>query len=216
MQTLARDPKRLGGEIGLLGVFHTWRRDLNYHPHVHYLAAGGAISQDKRNWTRTKYKFFLPVKALSKIFRAKFRDALKKTDMELFKKVPPQVWQKDWVVHCKPAGTGKEVLKYMAPYIYRVVLSNKHLLRLENDLVTFKYKDSKTKKWVTRTLPVFQFIHLFLQHVLPRGFKKVRHYGFLSSKHRLTLAQLQYILGTVEWQAGEEPGKPYSIHLCPQ
>jgi hypothetical protein len=216
MQVLASDPKHLEGEIGLLGVLHTWRRDLDYHVHVHYLAPGGAISQDKRNWIRTKYKFFLPVKALSKIFRAKFRDALKEADMELFKKVSPQVWKKDWVVHSKYAGTGKEVLKYLAPYIYRVAISNRHLLKLENNLVTFKYKHSKTKKWVIRTVTVFQFIHLFLQHVLPRGFKKVRHYGFLSSKHKSILALLQYLLGTVEWKPEEEALKPVLKHLCPQ
>jgi hypothetical protein len=216
MQVLARDPKRLGGEIGLLGILHTWKRNLDFHPHVHFLAPGGAISSDKRHWTRTKYKFFLPIRALSKIFRAKFRDALKEADMDLFKTIPPQVWHKDWVVHCEPAGTGKEVLKYMAPYIYRVAISNKNLLKLENDLVTFKYKHSKTKEWQIRTLPVFEFMHVFLQHVLPRGFKKVRHYGFLSSRHKLTLALLQYMLGTVEWKPGEQPLKQDYKHLCPQ
>ena len=216
MQLLASDPKHLNGEIGLLGVLHTWKRNLDYHPHLHYLVPAGAISSDKRNWTRTKYDFFLPVKALSIIFRAKFRDALKEADMDLFKSVPPQVWRKAWVVHSRPAGSGKEVLKYLAPYIYRVAISNKNLIKLENDLVTFKYKDSKAKKWCIRTLPVFHFIYLFLQHVLPSGFKKVRHYGFLSSKQKSTLALLHYILGTVEWQPGEQPLSTVVKHLCPK
>ena len=216
MQKLARDPKYIGGEIGLMGVLHTWKRDLNYHPHIHYLVPAGGISEDHSQWQRVKNDFFLPVKALSKIFRAKFRDALKEKAPELFNQVPSQVWRKDWVVHCKPVGSGKEVLKYLAPYVFRVALSNRRLVKLENDQVTFRYKDSKSNNWHFITLPVFKFISQFLQHVLPRGFKKVRHYGFLSSKHKETLALLQYILGTVEDEAEEEPTHEPLRHICPE
>jgi hypothetical protein len=218
MQKLALDPKYIGGQIGFMGVFHTWKRDLNIHPHVHYLVPGGGISKDKTEWLPAQKKFFLPIRALSKIFRAKFRDALKKQSPELYNELPSQVWHKKWVVHCKPAGTGKEVLKYFAPYVFRVALSNRRLVKLENDQVTFRYKDSKTKKWRKKTLPVFEFIRRFLQHVLPRGFKKVRHYGFLSSKHKQTLAVLKYILGTVECESLEEPEAPQDTvkHPCPK
>jgi Zn finger protein HypA/HybF involved in hydrogenase expression len=216
MQKLARDPKFIGGDIGFMGVLHTWKRDLNYHPHVHYLVPGGGVSKDKTKWLPAQDKFFLPVEALSKIFRAKFRDALKEKDLELFKKIPSQVWRKDWVVHCKPAGTGKAVLKYFAPYVFRVALSNRRLVKLENGHVSFRYKDSETKKWRSMTLSVFEFIRRFLQHVLPAGFKKVRHYGFLSSKHKETLALLKYILGTVEFEADEEPTQEPLKHLCPK
>jgi hypothetical protein len=173
---------------------------------------GGGLSFDKSKWLPAQNKFFLPVKALSVIFRAKFRDALKQSP--LFQEVPASVWHKDWVVHCKAAGTGYEVLKYFAPYVYRVAISNKRLLKLENDYVTFRYQDYQTQKWRTTTLPVFQFMHRFLQHVLPRGFKKVRHYGFLSSKHKRTLALLQCILGTVEYEPSEER-EPLK-HPCPK
>ena len=216
MQKLARDPKYIGGDIGSMGVLHTWKRDSNYHPHVHYLVPAGGISEDRTKWLPCKNHFFLPVKALSKIFRAKFRDALKQKDIELFNQVPARVWRKDWVVHCKPAGTGKQVLKYLAPYVFRVALSNRRLVKLENDQVTFRYKDSKTQKWRTMALPVFKFISRFLQHVLPRGFKKVRHYGFLSSKHKKTLALLKYILGTVEVDPDEESTQEQPEHICPK
>ncbi len=222
MQKLACDPKYIGGDIGFMGVLHTWRRDLGYHPHVHYLAPAGGISEDRSKWLPCKNNFFLPVKALSKIFRAKFRDALKATNPKLYNQVPSQVWHKDWVVHCKPAGKGKEVLKYLAPYVFRVALSNRRLVKLENGQVTFRYKHSKSNlpaqagKWRTMTLPVFEFIRRFLQHVLPRGFKKVRHYGFLSSKHKQTLALLKYILGTVELDPDEESTQEQPKHVCPK
>lgn len=216
MQKLAFDTKYVGGHIGFLGVLHTWRRDLGYHPHIHYLVPAGGISEDHNKWLPARKDFFLPVKALSKIFKAKFRDALKEKTPELFNQVPSQVWHKDWVVHCKPVGSSKEVLKYLAPYVFRVALSNRRLVKLENNQVTFRYKDSKSKKWRTITLPVFKFMSRFLQHILPRGFKKVRHYGFLSSKHKETLALLQYILGTVEDEAEEEPTQERLRHICPK
>lgn len=216
MQKLAQDSNYIGGEIGFIGVLHTWKRDLNYHPHLHYLVPAGGISKDRTKWLPAQNDFFLPVKALSKIFRAKFRDALKETDLDLYKQVPSQVWRKDWVVHCEPVGSGKEVLKYLAPYVFRVAISNRRLVNLEDDQVTFRYRDSKIQAWRTITLPVFKFISRFLQHVLPRGFKKVRHFGFLSSKHKETLALLKYILGTVEFEPSEEPTTEPVKHLCPK
>jgi len=144
MKKLALDPKYIGGNIGFMGILHTWGRDLSYHPHVHYIVPGGGISEDKTTWIHTQYDFFLPVKALSKIFRAKFRDALKKTD--LFDQVPRLTWKKNWVVHCKPAGKGDKVLKYFAPYVYRVAISNKRLVKLEKGKGPFKFKDLQTQK----------------------------------------------------------------------
>jgi len=136
--------------------------------------------------------FFVPVKALSKIFRGKFRDALKQAD--LFKLVPPAVWQKDWVVHCEPVGTGEAALKYLAPYIFRVALSNKRLIKSEAGRVTFRYQASGSKHWKTKTLPAEEFIRRFLQHVLPKDFIKVRYYGFLSSRRRERLEKIRMLL----------------------
>ena len=215
MRKLARNPRWLGGLIGALGVLHTWTRTLIFHPHVHYLVPAGGLTADLSSWVEAQKKFFLPVRALSKLFRAMMRDALKAAEPELFQQVPKDVWQKDWVVHAKPAGNGDAVLKYFAPYVFRVAISNKRLIKLENDQVTFIYKHPTSKRWTRMTLPVFECIRRFLQHVLPKGFKKVRHFGFLASRNKQLLARLHYILGAVELETEDEPDPQAKIPCCP-
>jgi len=211
---LARDPRLLGGLIGALAVLHTWTRMLIYHPHIHFLVPAGAISDDYTVWLPAQRKFFLPVRAVSKMYRAMLRDALKQANLKLFNTIPKQVWYKDWVVHCKPAGNGESVLKYFAPYIYRVAISNRRIVKVENDRVTFVYKHPETKQWKPVTLPVMEFMRRLLQHVLPRGFKKVRHFGFLSSKYKHVLKTVQYILGTVEDDKPDEDTEHKSGRPC--
>ncbi len=190
LQELAWDPRYVGGRIGMVGVLHTWGRQLNYHPHVHYLVPAGGLSADDAGWLSARHNFLLPVKALSILFRAKFRDALKETD--LFDQVPASVWQQDWVTHCKPVGKGAGALKYLAPYIFRVAISNRRILKLADGKVTFRYRESATGKWRTCTLVAEEFLRRFLQHVLPKGFVKVRYYGLFSPRlrHRLTVIRL--------------------------
>ena len=187
-QQLARDPRFVGGTLGLVGVLHTWARDLSYHPHVHYLVPAGGLAEDGHTWLPARKNFLLPVKALSKIVRAKFRDAVSKSDD--FADIPTSVWERDWVVHCKPVGDGRTALKYLAPYIFRVALSNRRIVKVENDHVTFRYKANSGQ---TRfcTLPAEKFIHRFLQHVLPKSFVKVRYYGLFSPAHRQHLTALR-------------------------
>jgi hypothetical protein len=129
------------------------------------------------------------VKALSKIFRGKFRQALQKA--ALFTQIPPKVWQQDWVVHCKPVGNGRTALKYLAPYVFRVAISNRRLVKLENDQVTFRYRATDTGQLKLCTLSAEEFIHRFLQHVLPKGFVKVRYFGFFAPGCRIRLAALR-------------------------
>jgi hypothetical protein len=139
--------------------------------------------------------FLVPVKALSGIFHARFRDALRST--ELFDQVPASVWESDWVVHCKTVGNGETAFKYLAPYIFRVAISNSRLLKVEHDQVTFRYRASDTGQSRTCTLAAEEFIHRFLQHVLPKGFVKVRYYGFLSVAQRAHLTTLRQQLTPV-------------------
>ena len=193
LQKLADDPEFVGGQFGFFGVLQTWSRDLAYHPHIHFIVAGGGLSEDGSTWREAHKNFLVPVKALSKIFRAKFRDALKKKH-ELFAQVPPGTWQKDWVVHCEPTGTGEPALKYLAPYIFRIAISNRRLVKLENGQLTFQYRDGETRRFMTTTLTAQEFIRRFLQHVLPRGFIKVRYYGFLASRHRKRLEKIKELL----------------------
>ena len=185
---LSKDPRLIGGKIGMLGILHTWGRKLVYHPHVHYLVPAGGIDQDGK-WLPVQKNYFLPTKALAKIFRVKFRDGLKKVDC--FDEIPAQVWKQEWVVHCKAVGNGSAVLKYLAPYVFRVAISNKRIVKMENGKVTFLYKDTNTGKTKACQLPAWEFIHRFLQHVLPKGFVKVRYYGFFSPSYRPNLKQLR-------------------------
>jgi hypothetical protein len=194
-QQLARDPRFVGGQIGMVGVLHTWTRNLFYHPHVHYLAPGGGVGSDGLHWLPARKDFFLPVKALSKLFRAAFQRALRKT--VLYAEIPPNVWRREWVVHCKGVGNGQAALKYLAPYIHRVAISNRRLLSIdhhdsiETSQVTFQYRPSDTTQLKTCTLSVEHFIQRFLQHVLPHGFVKVRYLGFFGATLRSRLTALQ-------------------------
>ena len=172
--------------------FRPGRGDLTYHPHVHYLVPGGGLSPDHQQWLSSRDGFLVPVKALSILFRAKFRDALRKSN--LFESVPSEVWSQDWVVHCQPVGNGAAAFKYLAPYVFRVAISNRRILCLENGQVTFSYTDGKTGQQKTRTVTAEEFIRRFLQHVLPKGFVKVRYYGFFSSTKRKTLHQIRRLL----------------------
>jgi hypothetical protein len=201
-QRLARDPRFVGGTLGLVGVLHTWARDLSYHPHVHYLVPAGGLAEDGHTWLPARKKFLLPVKALSKLFRAKFRAALCKTDD--LANIPTSVWEQEWVVHCKPVGDGRTALKYLAPYIFRVALSNRRIVKVENDQVTFRYK-TNTGQTKFGTLPAEKFIHRFLHHVLPKGFVKVRYYGLFSPAHRQQLTALRAQLATQSASASTPP-----------
>jgi hypothetical protein len=193
LQKLARDPRFVGGQIGMVGVLQTWTRDLSYHPHVHYLVPGGGLSVDGQSWLPSREDFLVHVKPLSTLFQAKFRDALEKT--ALFALVPKETWTQDWVVHCQPMGNGMAALKYLAPYIFRVAISNNRILKLEDDKVTFRYTDSDTGQTRYCTVTAEEFIRRFLQHVLPKGFIKVRYYGYLSPGNRHRLRQIKQLLG---------------------
>lgn len=218
LQQLAHDPRFVGGQMGCLGVLQTWTGDLTYHPHVHYLVPGGGLSADGQTWRRARNAFLVHVKPLSRLFRAKFRAALQQAG--LLQQVPPQVWRQEWVVHCQPVGTGQAALKYLAPYVFRVALSNRRILKLQNGQVTFRYRDRATRRWKTRTLPAEEFIRRFLQHVLPKGFQKVRYYGFFSAGQRHRLQQARRLLDAASppgaAQAAQAPAQPPVPRLlCP-
>jgi len=218
-QHLARDPRFVGGQIGMVGVLHTWGRTLVFHPHAHYLTPGGGLAPDQRTWLPAQSNFFLPVKALSPIFRAKFRDALRETDC--FTSVPANVWDQDWVVHCQPVGNGLKAFKYLAPYIFRVAISNGRLVSCEDNQITFRYRDSNTGQPKLLALEPLEFIHRFLQHVLPKGFVKVRYYGLLSPGGRQHLALVRQHLTPANAEpvtptpSTTEPEPPTTSHPAP-
>jgi Putative transposase/Transposase zinc-binding domain len=205
-QQLAQDPRFVGGTVGMIGVLHTWTRALVYHPHVHYVVPGGGLALDGSAWRAAREDFLLPVRALSVLFRAKFRDALRQT--ELFAQVPAEVWTKDWVVHCQPVGNGAGALKYLAPYVFRVAISNRRILSLEDDRVTFGYTESGSGQRKTCTVGAEEFIRRFLQHVLPKGFSKVRYYGFFSPNRREVLSKVRQLLPGAATPARQDPQSP--------
>jgi rubrerythrin len=188
-QQLAHEPRWIGGQLGMVGVLHTWGRNLAYHPHIHYLVPAGGLSTDGQSWLPARHNFLLPVRALSRVFRGKLQQALRRTDC--YARIPPNVWQQKWVVHCEPVGSGLNALKYLAPYIFRVAISNNRILKLENDCVTFRYRDTDTGAEKRCTLAAEEFIHRFLQHVLPKGFVKVRYYGFFAATQQARLASMR-------------------------
>lgn len=193
LQHLARDPRFLGGQIGMLGVLQTWTRDLRFHPHVHYLVPAVGVASDGSICRPRNPAYLVPVKALGILFRAKLQAALRQT--ALFAQVSPETWRQAWVVDCRAVGSGATALTYLAPYIFRVALSNRRIVRVQDDRVTFAYRDGKSKQMRTCTLGALAFIGRFLQHVLPKGFVKVRCYGLFSRRQRRLLAQVRQQLG---------------------
>jgi hypothetical protein len=227
VQKLGRDPRFVGGRMGMVSVLHTWGRNLAYHPHVHCVVPGGGITKDEA-WLPSRANFLLPVKALSKLFRVKFRDGLRQRAPEIFAQIAPQVWKKEWVVHSQPVGNGLRALRYLAPYIFRVAISNRRIVKLADGKVTFRYRTTDTGKLRMCKLPAGEFIRRFLQHVLPKGFVKVRYYGFLASTCRPQLVALRQRLGPLaaddatgsrvdnEAEPGTEPDLRFGTAvLCP-
>jgi hypothetical protein len=199
LQKLALDPRFVGGRIGMVGVLHTWTRDLRYHPHVHYIVAGGGLDEEGR-WKSSREQFLVHVRPLGVIFRAKVRDEMKKAG--LFQQINRRVWKKEWVVHSEPVGSGETAFKYLAPYIFRVAISNNRIVKLKDGKVTFKYKDSASDQIKFSTVTAEEFIRRFLQHVLPKRFVKVRYYGLLSPSNRHLLDRARQLLEATDIARG--------------
>jgi hypothetical protein len=199
---IAGDPRHLGARIGFLAVLHTWGQNRNHHPYLHCVVPGGGIALDQRRWISCRRQFLFPVKVLSRLFRAKFVAYLKTAfrDGKLgfhgelkslsqrrnFVEWLSPVAGTEWVVYAKPPfGGPRQVLKYLARYTHRVAISNQRLISLENDRVTFRWKNyARGNQPATMTLKAVEFVRRFLLHVLPRGFVKVRHFGLLANRGR--------------------------------
>jgi hypothetical protein len=180
---LARDPRYVGGAIGVLCVLHTWTRAMAFHPHVHLLVPAGGLSPDRARWIPSHKKFLVPVQALSSIFRAKFLSLLREALPQCT--LSESIWTTRWVVYCKPTVQGVEkVLTYLGRYVHRMAITNRRILEVDHETVTFRYKDSRDQRTKTMTLTGQEFLRRFLEHVLPEGFHKVRYFGFLSPANR--------------------------------
>ena len=190
---LARDPRFVGGTVAVLAVLHTWDQQLNLHPHVHCLVSGGGISEDGTTWHPARRTFLLPIKALARKVRGKFRALLRQRCPDLI--VPDVVWHKDWIAHVTAWGTGEQaVLDYLARYVFRIAITNARIVGLDDAGVTFAYRHRKTGRRCTCRLSGEEFMRRFLQHVLPRGFHKVRYFGLWHPAHRQDAARVRQML----------------------
>lgn len=224
LQQIAADPKHLGAEIGFLAVLHTWGQNLQHHPHLHCVVPGGGLSLDGSRWVACRPGFFLPVRILSRVFRGKFLALLGEAfdhgrlsfhgklsalaDAGEFQRRLTASARTEWVVYAKPPFGGPEqVLKYLARYTHRVAISNRRLVALEDGEVTFHWKDyAHGRGQKTMTLKASEFIRRFLLHVLPTGFVRIRHFGFLANRvRRDKLARCRALL---ELETTPEPVAP--------
>lgn len=193
IKKLAGDPRHIGADLpGFTGVLHTWGRQLQYHPHVHFIAAAGGLSKNRGQWLPSGNTFYLPVRALAKIFKGRFKDTMAKNDM--LPLIDPEVWRITWNVNCQAVGDAEASLKYLAPYVFRVAISDSRIVAFEGRLVTFSYRKSASNRLRTTTLDAIEFLRRFLQHVLPSGFMKVRHYGFMNSACKVSLARIRLLI----------------------
>jgi hypothetical protein len=193
IKKLVPDDKFLGADLpGFFGVLHTWGRQLQYHPHIHYIVSGGAVSKNDHQWHPSRTDFFLPVHALSKIYQAKFKHEMHKA--ELVSKIPKGAWETDWNVNCKPVATQEHCLEYLAPYVFRVAMANSRIVKVKDRRVFFTYRKKGSRRMRTTSLEVMEFMRRFLQHVLPWGFMKVRYYGFLHPSCPISLQEISRMI----------------------
>lgn len=244
LKKLSKDPKHLGAEIGFISVLHTWSQTLIDHPHIHCIIPGGGLSYDGKNWISCKDDFFIHVNVLSKVFKGKFLDYLKrayeKEELRFdghisslsanrnFREFLDGLYAENWHVYCKPPFKSPEkVIEYLGRYVHRVAISNDRIVRFEEGQVTIKYRDySDGDKIKEMDLDAPEFIRRFLLHILPDQFFKIRYYGILSARNRKTkLLKCKELLGAVEkeidehqlsWQELLEQISGIDPNLCPR
>jgi len=201
-------PKNLGAQIGMTAILHTHTRRLDYHPHIHVVVPGGGVDKARKQWKKKKTKYLFNEFALAKVFRARFIESLNKEGLNVSQDVPYK-----WVVHCTHAGKGLPALKYLSRYLYRGVISEHSIVSSQNGNVTFKYVESRSGITCYRTLKGEDFLWLVLQHVLPKGFRRVRDYGFLHGNAKNLLALVQMVLHVL---IQDHNLRPRPAFLCPK
>jgi Putative transposase len=189
-------------------VLHTHSRKLNFHPHIHVIVPGGAVNKGRRCWKKVKGKYLFHQESLAEVFRARFLEALREAGLILPKGISAK-----WVVHCTHVSAGITALKYLSSYLYRGVISEKNIIASTGGNITFKYVESDSGKTKFRTLPGEEFLWLILQHVLPRGFRRVRDYGFLHGNAKKLLTLVQLILRVI---IAEVKQRPRPAFKCPR
>jgi len=207
LKQLAKAQRFIGTDLlGFTGVLHTWGRQLQYHPHIHDIVPGGGLSPDRTAWRSARANFLVPVKALSPIYRALVKEEMHRAG--LLERIDPQVWTIPWNVHSQAKHHGHSAVTYLAPYVFKVAISNHRLVRLTDRTVTFTSRKVGSARLRTTHLDVMEFLRRFLQHVLPHGFMKVRHFGFLHASCAVPLATVRLLMGQGPPSEGRPPQRP--------
>jgi hypothetical protein len=217
LQAVAALPRHLGGELGMVGVLHTWGRQLQHHPHVHYIVPGGALSPDRKTWrpARAGGTWLLPGDAVAAAMRRGMDEALRHAAPELHAQIADTCWREGWFVHTQPAGSGAAVVRYLARYIGRTAISDERIVAAEDQAVTFHYTDTATRTRKRCTLTAGEFMRRYLQHVLPPGQHRVRYFGWLHPAAKARRALVETLLAVVI-VVRAKAGAPPPWHLrCP-
>jgi len=190
----------LSGHVAMLSLLLCfvklfWNQRPLSHPHIHLVIPGGAVSEDGRQWLSSRQDLFVHTKPLAKIFKATFKDTMKKA--QLFDTIDSSVWKQQWVVDSQAVGEGHNSLRYLSRYVFRVAISNNRIKSISDNAIRFSYKDRQRKTWKTMELEPMEFIRRLLQHVLPRGFMKIRHYGFLNPNSSFTIDRLRVLISLI-------------------
>jgi len=195
VRTFSKNDRQLQGTPGAIAVLHTNTRQLEFHPHVHLVMPAAAVDAKQRQWRTKRAGYLFNQKALAKVFRAKMLAGLEAAGL-----TPPQRYPKKWVVDCKSVGSGEKALIYLGRYLYRGVIAEKDIVACDNGKVSFRYRDAKTAKVEQRTVSAAHFLWLVLQHVLPKGFRRARNFGFLHPNCKRVIALLHVLLKFVPAQ----------------
>ena len=204
---------KLGVELGFTGVLHTWTRQLLYHPHVHYLVPGGGLTPEGLRWKRVAdARFLLPQRALAARFRNRLRQWLEREEPELLRAIPARAWRAEWVVDVQPVGRGHTALRYLAAYVQKTALSASRLVACDAHTVTFTHPERDSGQTKTLRLSGQEFLRRFLQHVLPAGFQRVRHFGWLSPAAKRRWQRLHALL---DWKPAAAPEASAALSWAP-
>lgn len=198
LQSVADRPRLLGAVLGMIAILHTWGRQLQHHPHLHFIIPGGGLSPDGKRWVPTRQPdWLLPVKALAAAFRRGLDDALRAAAPDLHAQVADAVWRKPWCVHSQHAGSGESVVRYLARYVFRTAISDERILAADEAGVTFKYVDSQTRQPGVVRLTSEEFMRRYLQHVLPPGQHRVRYFGWMHPGARARRCRVETLLSAL-------------------
>jgi len=211
LQTFSQNDKKLNGTPGVIAVLHTHSRTLGYHPHIHAVIPAAAIHKTHHLWREKPGKYLFNHKALATVFRAKLLEAIVENQLKLPDNCPQR-----WVVDCQSVGSGEKALVYLGRYLYRGVIQEKDILSCQNGKVTFRYLDSKSKRYQKKTVSGADFLWRVLQHVLPRGFRRARNYGFLhpNSKSLIHLLTLVFHFDPARFLKKQKPRSQLCCACC--